>query len=136
MGNPADQDKKLILQERKNKLSPQSYHITQEAGTEPPFTGPHLNEKREGAFVCVVCGQELFSSRAKYDSGSGWPSFYEPVIQDAVNVHEDMSHGMVRTEVICASCEAHLGHVFPDGPKPSGLRFCINGHALEFIPEE
>lgn len=136
MGNPADQDKKLILQERKNKLSPQSYHITQEAGTEPPFTGPHLDEKREGAFACVVCGQELFSSRAKYDSGSGWPSFYEPVIQDAVNVHEDMSHGMVRTEVICASCEAHLGHVFPDGPKPSGLRFCINGHALEFIPEE
>lgn len=136
MGNPADQDKKLILQERKNKLSPQSYHITQEAGTEPPFTGPHLNEKRDGAFACVVCGQELFSSRTKYDSGSGWPSFYEPAIQDAVNVHEDRSHGMVRTEVICASCEAHLGHVFPDGPKPSGLRFCINGHALEFIPEE
>lgn len=136
MADQADQNNKLSLEERKNNLSRESYHITQEAGTEPPFSGPHLNEKRQGRYLCVVCHRDLFESKAKYDSGSGWPSFYQPSSEDAVKVHEDRSHGMIRNEVVCASCEAHLGHVFPDGPEPTGLRFCINGHALEFLPEE
>ncbi|MCB1501971.1 MAG: peptide-methionine (R)-S-oxide reductase MsrB [Bauldia sp.] len=113
------------------ELTPEQYYITRQAGTERPFTGPWLNEKRAGTYLCVACGQPLFHSETKYDSGSGWPSFYEPVAEGAVAEITDSSHGMVRTEVRCAACEAHLGHVFPDGPQPTGLRYCMNGTALK-----
>jgi peptide-methionine (R)-S-oxide reductase len=116
---------------RKN-LTPEQYRVTQEHGTERPFTHPYNTEKREGMFACVVCGEPLFASQAKYDSGSGWPSFYQPASDEVVAEVEDFSHLMRRTEVRCARCEAHLGHVFPDGPQPTGLRYCINGAALKF----
>jgi peptide-methionine (R)-S-oxide reductase len=118
----------------RERLTPDQYRITQQAGTEAPFTGPWLHEKRPGTYRCVVCGDPLFRSDTKYDSGSGWPSFTAPV-EDAVADHVDRSLGMVRTETRCGSCGAHLGHVFPDGPGPTGLRYCINGAALELDPE-
>ena len=117
-------------------LTPEQYHITRQAGTERPFTGPFLNEKRAGVYKCVSCGAPLFRSEAKYDSGSGWPSFTQPVDDGMVEEVTDMSHGMVRTEVRCAACEAHLGHVFPDGPGPNGLRYCMNGCALDMEPDD
>lgn len=116
-------------------LTPEQYHVTREHGTERPFTGPHLNEKRPGTYSCVACGAPLFEGETKYESGSGWPSFFAPLSQDAVNEIEDQSHGMRRVEVRCASCDAHLGHVFPDGPRPTGQRYCMNGTALSFKPE-
>ena len=118
--------------EWREKLSPQQYRILREAATEPPWTGELLGEKRNGEFRCAACGEPLFTSGAKYDSGSGWPSFTRPAEPDAVSEHQDMSHGMARTEVRCARCEGHLGHVFPDGPGPEGLRYCINSAALQF----
>jgi peptide-methionine (R)-S-oxide reductase len=118
----------------RERLTPEQYRITQQAGTEAPFTGPWLHEKRAGTYRCVVCGDPLFRSDTKYDSGSGWPSFTAPV-EDAVADHVDRSLGMVRTETRCGSCGAHLGHVFPDGPGPTGLRYCINGAALALDPE-
>jgi peptide-methionine (R)-S-oxide reductase len=110
--------------------------VTREHGTERPFTGPHLNEKRPGTYSCVACGAPLFEGETKYESGSGWPSFYAPLSTDAVSEVSDQSHGMRRVEVRCASCEAHLGHVFPDGPRPTGQRYCMNGTALSFKPDE
>ncbi|WP_037498643.1 peptide-methionine (R)-S-oxide reductase MsrB [Sphingomonas jaspsi] len=113
-------------------LSPEQYRILRQAGTEPPFTGALLNNKAKGKYVCGACGEPLFDSDTKYDSGSGWPSFTAPLSGDAVEEHMDDSHGMRRVEVRCAKCEGHLGHVFPDGPGANGLRYCINSASLGF----
>ncbi len=116
------------------QLTPEQYYVTREHGTERAFTGPYWNEKRTGLYSCVCCASPLFSSEAKYDSGTGWPSFWSPLATDAVSEHDDRSWLMRRTEVRCASCDAHLGHVFPDGPRPTGMRYCMNGTALQFAP--
>ena len=122
--------------EWKERLDPMEYHVTREAGTERAFTGRYWDEKRPGLYHCVCCGELLFDAEAKYDSGSGWPSFYAPVSDNAVSTRQDQSHGMVRTEALCSKCDAHLGHVFPDGPAPTGLRFCMNSASLTFEPSE
>jgi len=116
-------------------LTPEQFRITRQHGTERAFTGPYWDEKRAGLYSCVACNAPLFRSESKYDSGTGWPSFFSPVSPDAVVTHEDTSHGMRRIEVRCASCDSHLGHVFPDGPAPTGLRFCMNGTALSLTPD-
>jgi peptide-methionine (R)-S-oxide reductase len=116
-------------------LSPEAYRILRENGTETPYTSPLLDEKRTGNFACAGCSTPLFSSATKYDSGTGWPSFWDKLL-DVIIERPDLSLGMVRTEVLCATCGSHQGHVFSDGPKPTGLRYCINGLALEFVPEE
>lgn len=118
--------------EWREQLTPEQYHIVREHGTERPFTGPYLNNKERGMYRCVACGKPLFRSETKYDSGSGWPSFYAPVEPGSVKEVVDRSHFMTRTEIRCADCEAHLGHVFEDGPNPTGLRYCTNGTALVF----
>lgn len=123
-------------EEWRAELSPEQYRITREHGTERAGTGPHLSEKRSGKFQCICCGRALFSSDVKYDSGTGWPSFYAPFDSAAISEFEDRKLFIKRTEVRCADCDAHLGHVFPDGPEPTGLRYCINGHALRFEAEQ
>ena len=117
--------------EWREELGSDRFRILREAGTEPPFTGAYTHSKADGIYRCGACGNELFSSDTKYDSGSGWPSFTEPAVAEAVELREDTSHGMARTEVVCARCGSHLGHVFPDGPGPSGERYCINSLSLD-----
>lgn len=117
----------------REQLTDEQYRIAREGGTEPAFCGLHLDNKVVGRYDCVCCDVPLFSSRSKYDSGTGWPSFFAPIDLDAVVERPDNTHGMRRIEVLCSTCGAHLGHVFPDGPEPSRLRYCMNGHALRFV---
>ena len=124
-------DTQLTDEQWKAKLTPEQYQVLRNAATERPFTGEYVDVKADGIYRCAGCGAELFASDTKFESGSGWPSFYEPANAANVELHEDHSHGMIRTEVTCKRCGGHLGHVFPDGPEPTGQRFCINSCALD-----
>lgn len=121
--------------EWREQLTPEQYRVLRKKGTERPFTGEYYLLKDRGTYRCAACGQELFDSDAKYESGSGWPSFWAPVDEDAIDTQRDLSHGMIRTEALCSRCGGHLGHVFEDGPQPTGLRYCINSVSLEFDPD-
>jgi peptide-methionine (R)-S-oxide reductase len=135
MSSPENTDPAQKTDEQwRAELSDEQYRILRQGGTERPFTGPYVQHKEPGVYRCVACGTELFASGTKFDSGSGWPSFYDVMDKGNVTLHRDASHGMVRTEVRCAGCGGHLGHVFEDGPRPTGLRYCINGACLQHEP--
>jgi len=123
-------------EEWQEQLSPEQYYITRQAGTEAPFTGKYWKTKDKGTYTCSCCGAPLFSSETKFDSGTGWPSFYQALDPKAVDEHTDRTHGMIRTEARCARCNAHLGHVFPDGPAPTGMRYCMNSASLDLKPSD
>jgi peptide-methionine (R)-S-oxide reductase len=136
-GVPVDGKKVVKTDEQwREQLSDEEYRVTRQHGTERAFTGRYWNSKEEGVYRCVCCGQPLFDSATKYESGTGWPSFWQPVAEGAVSLKSDNSLFMRRTEVLCSRCDAHLGHVFDDGPKPTGLRYCMNGAALKLLPRE
>jgi peptide-methionine (R)-S-oxide reductase len=120
----------------REKLTPEQYRVLRQQGTERPFTGDYVNNHEDGTYRCAACGEPLFSSGTKFKSGSGWPSFYDVIEQGNVELRQDLSHGMIRTEVVCGNCGSHLGHVFNDGPQPTGQRYCINSVALDFDPDE
>jgi peptide-methionine (R)-S-oxide reductase len=123
-------------QEWRQELTEEQFYITRQKGTERPFTGKYYNFKGKGSFQCVCCGETLFNSETKYNSGSGWPSFYAPIDDEKIKTEKDISHGMIRTEAMCRNCDAHLGHLFDDGPQPTGLRYCVNSVSLKFVPSE
>ncbi|MGH9454030.1 MAG: peptide-methionine (R)-S-oxide reductase MsrB [Terriglobia bacterium] len=122
--------------EWESQLDPEQYQVARQKATEPPFTGKYWDLHDPGVFRCVCCGAELFSSGAKFESGSGWPSFWAPIVADRVREESDSTFGMARTEVLCGACDAHLGHLFEDGPKPTGLRYCVNSASLDFVKDE
>ena len=124
------------LEEWREMLDPEQYNVCRLKGTERPFSGKYNSERRDGIYHCICCGLALFDAQTKFDSGCGWPSFYAPIGDSAMVEIRDVSHGMIRTEVVCAKCDAHLGHVFPDGPPPTGLRYCINSVCLDLVPRE
>ena len=134
-GTAADDFTMPTEDELRARLTPLQFEVTQQAGTERAFTGTYHDTKTDGTYRCIVCDLDLFTSDTKYDSGSGWPSFWQPIADDRVNLREDASHGMVRTEVTCGRCNAHLGHLFTDGPAPTGERFCMNSASLDLVTD-
>ena len=132
MSESDEQDIPQTDEEWRELLTPEQYEVLRQAGTERAFTGKYVNVKDDGTYHCAGCGSLLFASDTKFESGSGWPSFYEPAVAEAIETREDRSHGMTRTEVVCRRCGGHLGHLFPDGPQPTGERYCINSAALQF----